>query len=322
LFPSADLLLDRVLDRCSLRHVQVLLMLAQTGSVQSAADAIGVSPSSLEHVLSQLEEALETDLFRHEGSALQPTPACSVLLPHAHQVMLGVAGSADALIAHQRREKELVRVLASGAAASRLLAQALPAFEALHARVHVQWRAGDGADAARAIERGEVDLVAGPCPRTLPEGWGFRELLTDRFAAVCAPDHPLAGRTQASWGELSQQPWLLPPTGSAARERFDVWMAQAANASVSYCVVANVDDMTDWLMRDHQVLAFVPAEAVLHLLARGELVRLHVEAPAQEPLGLLQPRHASEAALQLAGFLQHFAASVHDNPDSNGPRPC
>lgn len=310
MLPSAAILLNRVLARCSLRHVQVLLMLAETGSVQRAADAIGVSQSALEHALSQLEEILDTQLFRHDGGDLHPTPACSALLPHARQVMIAVTGSADALVAHHRGERILVRALASGAAASSLLAHALPAFEARYARVHVQWREGDAGDSARAIERGDVDLVAGQRPPTIPKGWGFHQLLTDRFAAVCTPDHPLAGRTQVSWGELARQAWLLPPAGSAGRERFDALMAQAGKTPVSYCVVTSLDDMTDWLMRDHGMLAFVPIAALLHLLIEGELVQLHPEDPAQEQLGLLQPRCASEAALRLAGFLQHFAATL------------
>jgi DNA-binding transcriptional LysR family regulator len=309
LLTSAAILLNRVLDRCSIRHVQVLLMLAETGSVQCAAQAIGVSRSSLEHALSELEELLDTELFRYDGSGLQPTPACAALLPHARQVMLGVAAGADALEAHHRRGRIFVRVLATSAAAGGLLANALPAFEACYARVHVQWREDNGADHARAIARGEVDLVAGRRPPILPKGWEFRELLTDRFAAVCAPDHPLAGRAQASWGELARRAWLLPPAGSAAREHFDALMAHTGNVPLSYCVVPNWDDMADWLMRDHEMLAFAPVAALLHLLVGGELVPLHPEVPAHESIGLLQPRCASEAALQLAGFLQHFAAS-------------
>jgi len=320
LIPSAAILLNRVLARCSLRHVQVLLMLAERGSVQRAAEAIGISPPSLEHALSQLQEILETELFEHDGRALHPTPACSALLPHARQVMTGVAGGADALVAHHSRERMLVRVLASSADASSLLAHALPAFQARYPRVHVQCRDADGEDPTSAIERGEVDLVAGRRPPAIPEGWWFRELLTDRCAAVCAPDHPLAGRTQASWDELSRQTWLLPPAGSAARERFDAWMTHAGNTPASYCVVTSVDDMTDWILRDHEMLAFVPMGAVLHRVVDGELVQLGPEDPAREPLGLLQRCCGSEAVLRLAGFLQHLVATLPRPAASNPAR--
>jgi len=309
MFPSAAILLNRLLARGTLRHVQVLLMLAEIGSLQDAAEALGVSQTSLEQALCELEGMLATQLFRREGSAVEPTPACSTLLPHARQVMMGVAATVDALVAHHQRERPLVRVLASSAAARSLLAQALPAFKVRYARVHVECGETDGEDPIPAIERGEVDLVACRRPPALPEGWGFRELLPDGFAAVCVPDHPLARCTQVSWDELSRQSWLLPPAGSAARERFDDLMAQRRTTPVSYCVVTSVDDMADWLLRDHEMLAFVPVSAVRHLLCEGELVQLHPQDSAQAPLGLLQPRCCSEAALRLAGFLQHFTAT-------------
>jgi DNA-binding transcriptional LysR family regulator len=319
LFPSAAILLNRLLARGSLRHVHVVLKLVQIGSVQGTADAIGVSHSSVLQALSELEDILETELFRRDGRAMHPTPACSVLLPHARQLMTGAAGAANALVARHQRERILVRVMASSAAASSLLAQTVPAFKARYARVHVQWDPADGEDPITAIEQGEVDLVACRRPPAIPEGWGFRELPPDGFAAVCAPAHPIARRAQASWDELSRQAWLLPPAGSAARERFESLMAHTRNAPASYCVVPSVDDMADWLLRDREMLAFVPVNAVRHLLADDELVQLRPQNPAQQPLGLLQPRCCSDAALRLAGFLQHFADTQPEGRTDHPP---
>src|SRR5512145_425655 len=59
LLPPSPVLLNRLIARCTLRHVQVLLMLAETGTARRAAEAVGVSPASLEHLLSELEDILE-----------------------------------------------------------------------------------------------------------------------------------------------------------------------------------------------------------------------------------------------------------------------
>ena len=82
-------------------------MLAETGSVQRTAQAIGIPPSSLEQVLSQLQEMFGAELFRGEGSALQPTPACVALLPHAREVIRAVAGGAGAVLVTNGREVEI-----------------------------------------------------------------------------------------------------------------------------------------------------------------------------------------------------------------------
>lgn len=312
----SDVVLERVLAHCSLRHVQGLILLAETGSVHLTAQAIGIAHSSLEQVLTQLHEMFETELFRREGDALQPTPACVALLPHAREVLRAVAGGACAVVARSRGDKLLVRVLASSTAACQLLARAVPGFQACYGRIEVQW--GESADAGCAIERGEVDLVMGSRPPVLPDGWDLRELLTERFAVVCAPAHPLASLSKAGWGELSRQPWLLPETGSPARRRFDALLAQRGIRRVDFCVVNSADDLADWLLRDPEVVAFAPTDLLLHLLVAGELVRLRAEGVGCSAISLLHARCAGAATRRFADFLQHFAALPQGQPEWTG----
>jgi DNA-binding transcriptional LysR family regulator len=307
--PPPTFLLDRMLARCSLRHVQVLLMAAETGTLRGAAEAVGISPGSLERMLSGLEETLDTELFRRAGDSLEALPACAELLPHARQIVAAVAGAAEALAAHQRGHKIVVRVLASGPAAHRLLTQAVPAFTARYARVQVEWGAADGRDPAAASDRSAVDFVVGPRPAAVPPGWAFHELLTDRFAVVCSPDHPLAGAARATREELARHAWLLPPVGSAAREHFDDLALGGEAATACYCVISDIDEIATWLARDPEVLAFVPVSDAVHLLLEGELVQVRTVAPDDASLGLLQPPCCTEPALRLAGFLGNFAAS-------------
>lgn len=310
MFPSAGILLNRLLARGTFRHVQVLLKLAELESVHGAAGALGIPPSSVKASLATLEEILETELFHSHGSGMQPTAACSALLPHARRVALGVAGIAEAVPAHHERGTTVVRVMPLGAAANALLRDALPAFASRYARVDVRLGAFEGEDPLQAIERGEVDLVACRRPAAIPPGWGFRELLPDRFAVVCASGHPLATGMPVRWEDLSRQVWLLPPTGSAARNRFDTLVARRGSEPPSYAVIASVASMTGWLLREHELLAFVPFSVVREQVERGELVEVPTEEMAlEEPLGLLQPHNGSEAAIRLAGFLaQHLAA--------------
>jgi DNA-binding transcriptional LysR family regulator len=313
---SSDVVLERVLAHCALRHLQALLMVAETGSVQGTAHAMGIALSSLEQVLSQLADMFEAELFRQEGDALRPTPACFALLPHAREVLRAVAGATGAVVARSRPEKIGVRVLATNTAAGHLLERAVPAFQARYARIGIHWDANE--DAAAAIERGEVDLVVGDRPASVPDGWEFRDLLTERFSVVCAPGHPLAWQSKPSWGHLSRHAWLLPETGSPARQRFDALLAQRGIQRVNFCVVRSVDDLSDWLLRDPDMLAFAPTTLLHRQLVAGELVRLRAEGLGGNAIGLLQPREAGAAVCRLGDFLQRFAALPEDKPAAMG----
>ena len=316
---SAPVLLNRMLARGKFRQVQVLLKLGELGSVQGAADAIGIPQTSVTQALAELEDLLETKLFQRQGCMLQPTQGCAALLPHARQVMWGVTESAEALAAHHRQGKTLVRVLAWGQAANGLVVKALPAFVERYPQVEVQ--VGEAAaeeDPLQAIARGEVDLVACRRPPVVPQGWGFRELQPDRFAVVCAPDHPLATGRRVRWEELSRQVWLLPPAGSAARDRFESLTARTRHERISYGVITHVPAMSWWLLYEHDLIAFAPFSVVRELVEQGDLVEVPTDdQDLEEPLGLLQPHSGGEAALRLSGFLaQQFAPTPDADEDS------
>ena len=58
--PSATVLLNRLLIRGKFRHIQVLLKLAELGSIQRTAESLGITQSAVTQTLAYLEEMLET----------------------------------------------------------------------------------------------------------------------------------------------------------------------------------------------------------------------------------------------------------------------
>ena len=77
----ASTLINRLLARGKFRHIQVLLRLAELGSVRRTAEAIGVTQSSVTQTLAYLEDLLETPLFHRHAKGVRPTDACRDLLP-------------------------------------------------------------------------------------------------------------------------------------------------------------------------------------------------------------------------------------------------
>jgi DNA-binding transcriptional LysR family regulator len=307
---SASALLNRLLARGKFRHVQVLLQLAELGSVQRTADAIGMTQSSVTQTLAYLENLLEVRLFERHARGVRPTPACTDLLPVARQLMLGVANSADVVTARQNQGAGVVRVLGSASALHGLLLDALPAFADAHPAIQVRLDEAEGEDQLLAITRGEVDLVVCRRPPVIPEGWAFHPLRDDRFIVVCRKGHALSRRRALKWADLAAATWVLLPAGVAARARFDAVSAQFPQSPRSYPVVTRSLPMLWRLLRQRDVLALVPLNLARPLIAEGELVELRVgEAMVIEPIGILQPKAGlGEAARRLGDFLSKFAA--------------
>jgi DNA-binding transcriptional LysR family regulator len=287
---SASALIQRLLVRGKFRHIQVLLRLAELGSVQRTADAIGTTQSSVTQILAYVESLLDVRLFERHARGVRPTPACSDLLPVLRQLMAGVADAAEIVAARQKQGQGIVRLVASVAAINGLLLEKLPAFGTRHPAIQVQLRELEGEDQLLAIGRGEVDLVACRRPPVVPEGWEFRPVLDDRLAVVCRADNRLATLRKPGWRRLAEQTWVLLPAGYAVRTRFDAFTEQFPQAPRTFPVITRSLPVLWKLLLACDLLALVPLTLARPLLDAGELAELRVGTSLQmEPIGILQP---------------------------------
>lgn len=305
----ASVLLNRLLARARFRHVQVLVQLAELGSVRRTAEAVGMTQPAVTQILADLERMLDLPLFQRHARGVRPTPACADVLPLARQMLLGLAASAEAVAARRGRGQGVVRLIASTASVNGLLVRALPVFNREAPAIQVQLKEAEIDDQMLAISRGEVDLVNCRQPAVVPEGWEFLPLLDDRLVVACAADHPLVRRRQLDWADLAGQRWLPAPAGSAARRRFDSIMALWAGEMHLCQVITRTPAMTWALLRQEPLLTLVPYCVVAQLVDLGELAVLRMrEAMPLEPIGLMRPQQDSGAATaRLSAFLIGFA---------------
>lgn len=298
---SATVLLHRLLARGKFRHVQVLLRLAELGSVQRTAQAIGLTQSSVTQTLAYLEQLLELPLFERHARGVRPTAACRQLLPAMRQLMAGLAQGADLASGSQLRARQQLRVLASVSAAHGLLLPVLQQFHARHPQVRLLLGEAEGEDQLLAVARGEVDLVACRRPPILPAGWGFEPLMDDALVVLCGPQHPLARRRRPlRWPALDGQCWLQGPVGSIARNQLDALSAGFVQGIDPFPLVTRVPAVLSATLRQHTVLALLPRSYLRHQVDAGELVALPLAEPLPvDPLGLMLPLEGRSDACEL-----------------------
>lgn len=310
--PTASVLRNRLLVRGKFRHLQVLLKLAELGSLQRTAAAIGMTQSAVTQTLAYLERLLEMPLFERHARGVRPTRACTNLLPVARQLMQGLAEGAELLAAQHAQGQQSVRLVASAAATSGLLVSALPGFHAAHPGIELLLREAEDADQLLAIARGEVDLVACRKPAVIPDGWTFQPLCEDHYVVACAPGHPLARRRRLGWADLGGQVWLRTPSGSAARERFDTLAPQLPQPVQTHPLVTRVLPALLALLHSAPLLVLLPWSVVRQQVRSGALVLLPLpDAGPLHPLGLLLPAQGpGDAAQCLAQALTTHASQA------------
>lgn len=306
----ATVLRNRLIARARLRHLQVLVRVAELGSVQRAADAIDMSQPAVSHVLADLESLLGCALFHRQARGMRPTTVGAALLPLARRVLGTVDDSAELVAALNARASGQVRVAAIAGAMAGLLVRAIPAFGREQPDILVKLQEADVAEQSALVARGDVDLALCRAPQVLPDGWAFTALMPDRFAIVAGPQHPLAGKRRASLADLRAATWLASPTATAARAAFDRVFEppQPVQRQVSTRATAML-----WAMLVQEpLLCMVPLTVAQQLLDAGQLVEIgHALALPFEPIGLLQPvTGQGDAARTLAAFLQRYAATL------------
>ena len=303
--PSASVLLNRLQAKARLRHLQVLVKLAELRNLKRCAEALGLSQPGVTQLLADLERLVELPLFERHSRGVRITPAGQALLPLAQRMLDTLADGSEALTALRHQGEGVVRVAAITSAISGLLVRAVPAFALAHPGLQVQVRECDVDQCALQLARHEVDLVYCRAPSVPAAGCRFHPLVDDRFVVACGTAHPLAGRSGVRWSTLARHRWLLSPVGTAARQVF----GQANLAPPLSPVITRVSALTWALLQAQPLLTLVPLGVVRQLLQAGQLALIE---PAQAlpftPLGLLVPDLGATAAAQtFADFVGAFA---------------
>lgn len=310
---SASVLLNRLLVKGRLRHLQLLVKLIELGSAKRTAEALHISQPAVTQLLSDLERLTEVPLFERHVRGLRPTAAGLAMAPLARRILDTVAESSDTLMALKNEGEGRVRLTAITGVISGLLTRALPRFAAEHPSIQVHITEADMDGWAKQLAQGSVDLVGCRQPAVVPQGWQFRPLMTDRFVVVCGPGHTLAARRRVRLDELGGETWLPAPLPSAARQAFD-WLVESSPAPLRTCpIITRVSSVTTALLRAQALLTLLPFSVVRQLVEDGQLVALDIEGEATfEPIGLLVPEgERTTAASTLMRFLEKFAA---ENP--------
>lgn len=310
---QARVLLNRLLAKARFRHLQVLVRLAEIGSVKRTAEAIGLTQPAVTQLLADLEGLLGVQLFHRHARGVLPTAACLDLLPLARQSLSGLSASAEVVAERSQMGRGLVRMWGSTAGINGLLARALPAFNRRYPDIQLHVQESEAQEQFMGMSRLLLDM--GICRQTevLPEGWRFEPLIEDEFAVVCAPSHPLAAKRRVRWADVEKATWVISPVSSAARHQLDELFAGFSRAPRLSQVVTRVSAMTWALLEEQEVITLAPASVFRQLQRAGRLVALPMASRLpMQPLGMALPaRDVPPATRCVADFLTDYCQSEH-----------
>lgn len=208
-----------------LRQLEIVRVVAGTGSFTAAARQLHVSQSAVSRQVLLLEEELKEPIFLRLGRRVRLTPAGETLLGLSQRVLSDVRETTDAIREHQRRLTGTVHVGGGMTVCLHVFPSLLKEFRRRHPAVDVKLTTGGTPHLLDRLRSGALDVAL----LTLPvEGSDLMQVPVMREELLLVGDrsHPLARQRRIRPRDLDRQRLVLFERGSSTRRVVDDMIAR------------------------------------------------------------------------------------------------
>jgi DNA-binding transcriptional LysR family regulator len=296
--------------------LEVLLTVARTGSLNSAAAELGISQQAVSSRIRAIEAQTGVPLVSRTPRGSSLTSEGVVVAEWAAR-LLDVAAELDAGISALRQDRHSrLRVSASLTVAEALLPGCLVAFRAAAQRrpgpaAEIVLTAANSDAVLAQVSDGRADLGFVEGPR-VPRSLRSKTVGHDRLVVVVPPAHPWARRRTVTPAELAATPLVSREEGSGTREVLAAALARSLGPGVVQAQVALSLSTTSAIRA--AVLAGAGPAVLSRLsvgddLAAGRLVQVEVPGlDLRRPLRVVWRGAASPPAGAARDLIAHIAA--------------
>src|SRR5699024_10958166 len=207
--------------RSELRSLEVLLAVAEHGSIGAASRALGMRQPSVTSRLQRLERHLRLDLVHRTARGSTLTTEGATVADWAREVIRASDRLESGVAALRGTHDSQLTVSASMTIAEYLIPRWLVALSGDSPHTNVSLRMRNSAQVAADITAGAADLGFVESP-TVPAGLRTRTFATDRLVAVVGHDHPwLRRECDPGPAELAAAALIVREQGSGTRDALE-----------------------------------------------------------------------------------------------------
>lgn len=290
---------DYLVRRLRLRHLELLVALADAGTMRAAATRLHLSQPALSKMLGEVETGFGARLFERSPQGLAANALGEAAIYRA-RVMLGE-------LSRGQDEVEALRTGAAGVlrlgtlSVTAAVPQAVVQLRRRLPGARVQIQEGRVRDLVQKLLDGELDCVFGAItpellasdllPLLRPE-----VLLEDELCVLCAAEHPLARSRRLRWADLHAASWVAPPKDTLVRQALmTAFLDEGLEPPEPAIEVLSSVTIGSVLRMDPALLGAVRFEHARDELARAGVRRVTVAPAVRLPSLGLYTRRAVEA---------------------------
>ncbi|WP_051237553.1 LysR family transcriptional regulator [Ottowia thiooxydans] len=270
------------LDRLRIRHLRLLQLVAESGSLTAAANLLHISQPSTTKMLQELEYAFGATLVDRNarGGALS---RAGVFALERLRIALG------ALDAITRASKDapqlpLVRIGMLPLAGVTLIPALVARLSQQAEWPRLQIREGAVSSVLAMLRTGDVDCVIGRVGDVHATDMARMEVLPlsdEPFEAACGVRNPLARRRRLTLQQLAQERWAVTGRGTHARKIFDSAFVSQGLVPPAPAIESPAFHTNLATVASSDLLAFAPRTAVQTYVQYGRVRALSLAKPFQ-----------------------------------------
>jgi DNA-binding transcriptional LysR family regulator len=258
-----------------LRQLEILQVIAETGSFTACGRRLHVSQSAISRQILLLEQELGEPLFLRVGRRVRMTPAGESLVQLGQRVFQDMRETTGAITDDTRALRGRLRLAGGMTVCLYVLPLLLKHLKRVHPELDVRLTVATVGRSVEDIRAGRVDvgLLTLPVDEsdlvTVP-------VLSEELLVVTMPTHRLAKRRRVLPKDLAGEPFVLFETGSATRRVIDSFFVTEKIEPRVVMDTENVEILKA-MVKTGLGISIVPYQAIAREVQGGQFHCLRIE---------------------------------------------
>lgn len=265
--------------KLKIRHLEVVLAVADCGNLSRAATQLSMTQSGLSRAVAEIEEIAGGRLFERSPRGM----SCTAL-------GLSMCRHAGTLLGNFRKAESDLAALAGGDLGSITigcfsmfsgwpLADAVEAFRLSHPQITLTIQIGTHERLIKDLDSAEIDvLISRYTPGLDPQTYRSLSLLDDAIVLGCSLHHPLAGKKKVALADCVAFPWITPLPGSRLRAEL-YSLLRTSNLAAPDMIGALSPEFGREMLAAGDYVWLLPGSVAAVMRAKGAIHVLPVEVP-------------------------------------------
>jgi DNA-binding transcriptional LysR family regulator len=295
--------------RLKTRHIVLLVHLDEQRSVLRAAKAANMTQPGASKLLTDLEDSLGVQLFKRHARGVEPTWYGEIMMRHARSALAEMDRAQEEIAAFKSGLTGQAAIGAVVSPGTNLVPSAVALLKRQHPRILVRIEIDNSPHLVDRLLKGELDIVVARV-QGLHSGdeLVFEALAGETHRVIAGAAHPLAGKRRLHLGDLVDQPWILPPSGSILRNRIDsMFIHRGLGLPRNLVETASIPVITS-LLQSTDMVSALQEETVYPYCNAGLLTVLPLTLGVEmEPFGIITRRNH-----QMSPSAEAMMRALHD----------